>query len=59
MAGALEKWQELCQRVIEERDPHRLTELLKMLNDELEKRELRKKARAQQDSSKGDGKTVA
>ena len=43
MSGIKEKWQELCERVIAERDPQRLSELLKSLNQELEKRESRRK----------------
>jgi hypothetical protein len=39
MSGANEKWKELCEQVIAERDPKRLTELMAMLNDELEARE--------------------
>jgi hypothetical protein len=43
MAGANEKWKELCKQVIAERDPKRLTELVALLNDELEKREIGQK----------------
>ncbi len=44
MTGANENWKELCKQVIAERDPKRLTELVAMLNDELEKREVGQKA---------------
>jgi hypothetical protein len=53
MSGANEKWKELCEQVIAERDPKRLTELVDMLNDELEKREFGKRiALAQPNPSK-------
>ena len=42
MSGANENWKELCEQVIAERDPKRLTELVEMLNDELGKREFGK-----------------
>jgi hypothetical protein len=52
MSGANEKWKELCEQVIAERDPERLTEL-EMLNDELEKQEFGKRiALAQPNPSK-------
>jgi hypothetical protein len=36
MSGANEKWKELSEQVIAERDQNRLTELVAMLTDELE-----------------------
>jgi hypothetical protein len=33
MSRANEKWKELCEQVIAERDPTRLTELVATLND--------------------------
>jgi hypothetical protein len=60
MSEAKEKWKELCEQVMAERDPKRLTELVAMLNDELEKREPGKKiAFAQQNPSKNWGRTVS
>jgi len=44
MSGANEKWKELCEQVIAERDPNRLTELVAMLTDELEEQEFGNKA---------------
>jgi hypothetical protein len=59
MSGANEKWQELCEQVIAERDPKRLTELVEMLNDELGKREFgRKIALAQPNPSKNLDRSV-
>jgi hypothetical protein len=42
MSGANEKWKELCEQVIAERDPNRLTELIAMLTDELGRAGIRK-----------------
>ena len=59
MSGANEKWKELCEQVIAERDPKRLTELVEMLNDELEKREFgRRIALAQPNPSKNHERSV-
>jgi len=59
MSGANEKWKELCEQVIAERDPKRLMELVETLNDELEKRESGKSiASAQQSPSKNGERTA-
>jgi hypothetical protein len=42
-----EKWQELCEQVIAERNSERLSELVAMLNSELEKRDSKSKLEPQ------------
>ena len=60
MPDAMEKWQKLCEQVIVERDPKQLTELVAMLNNELEQRGAAKKtASGQQGSSKNGGRSLA
>jgi hypothetical protein len=55
MSGRKEKWQELCEQVIAESDSQRLTELVAMLNCELDKRYAKPKPApsAQNGSGKG------
>lgn len=56
----MEKWQKLCEQVIVERDPKRLTELVAMLNNELEQREAAKKtASGHQSPPNNGGRSVA
>ena len=60
MPDAMEKWQELCEQAVAERDPKRLAELIAMLNSELDQREAAKKtASGQQSPSNNGGRSVA
>jgi hypothetical protein len=58
MSGTKERWQELCEQVIAEHDSQRLSELVAMLNSELEKRESRaRQARSAQNTPSKSGRT--
>jgi hypothetical protein len=58
MSGANEKWKDLCEQVIAERDPKRLAELVEMLNDELEEAGGKRTALAQLNPSKDQERSV-
>lgn len=55
LPDAMEKWQKLCEQVIVERDPKRLTEFVAMLNNQLEQREAAKKTPSGQQSPSKNG----